>query len=129
MRVTALYYRDAPILFGSPPLKPPIPYPTTLNVAAAQIWDHLEQAGIPGIAGVWGFFPTAIGGPFLVIAIHQLFPGQAKQAALVADPATAPAASAASSSSWSTTTSTSPTHRPSSGRWPRAPTSARTWTS
>lgn len=82
MLVHRAYFRNDPILFGAPPLKPPSNY-FPMPLAAATLWDQLERAGIPDVKGVWGFVygPT---GPFTVIAIRQRYAGHAKQAALVA---------------------------------------------
>ena len=85
MRVKAIYSRRDPILLGLPPLKPPAPYPYAIPVGCGVLWDELEKAGIPGIKGVWSFVGGGgAGGPFLVVAIEQLYAGHAKQTAMAA---------------------------------------------
>lgn len=85
MNVKAVYYRRDPILLGLPPLKPPAPFPYAIPVGCGIIWDQLEKAGIPGVKGVWSFVGGGgAGGPFLVVAIKQLYSGHAKQTAMAA---------------------------------------------
>lgn len=83
LRVGAIYHRTNPILIGQPPAKPTFPgrQPTVESMAA--LWDALENAGAPGVAGVWKMLG---GGARLinVISIKQLHPGHAKMAGLVA---------------------------------------------
>ncbi|RVD47176.1 UbiD family decarboxylase, partial [Mesorhizobium sp. M2D.F.Ca.ET.140.01.1.1] len=45
MEVDATYFRNDPILFGSPPLKPPR-FHFGLSFRAASIWSNLEAAGV-----------------------------------------------------------------------------------
>lgn len=85
--VKTVYHRDDPIVVGQPPAKPTLPgtyYGTAGSslMRAANLWDQLEAAGVPGITGVW---KMAGGGSRLinVIAIKQLHPGHAKMAGLV----------------------------------------------
>jgi 4-hydroxy-3-polyprenylbenzoate decarboxylase len=47
------------------------------------IWDEVEKAGLPGVKGVW-CHPCSGVRLFNVIAIEQLYPGHAKQAAMLA---------------------------------------------
>ena len=88
LRVAAIYHRDDPIVVAQPPAKPTKPgtyYGTagTALLRAANLWDELEAAGVPGIKGVW---KLPGGGPRLinVVAIEQLHAGHAKMAGLVA---------------------------------------------
>lgn len=83
LRVEAVYYRNDPIIIGSPPLKPTLPGRQGDGGVAGGIWDALEAAGVPGIKGVWRL---AGGGSRLinVVAIEQMHPGHAKMAGLVA---------------------------------------------
>jgi 4-hydroxy-3-polyprenylbenzoate decarboxylase len=84
LRVGAMYHRNDPILVGAPPAKPTYPGRARGNIAnAANIWDALEAAGVPGIKGVW---KLRGGGSRLinVISIDQQHPGHAKMAGLVA---------------------------------------------
>ena len=83
MEVKSIMYRNDPIMLGVPPLKMHIPFPFSIPVMAAEIWNVLEYAGIPGVTGVW--FGLGLVWPvFLVISIQQSYSGHAKQAALAA---------------------------------------------
>lgn len=83
MHVQAVYHRNDPIILGVPPLKPPNNY-ISVPLGAAQLWDQMEAAGIPGITGVWGHVYGGQSGPFTVVSIKQSYMGHAKQAALAA---------------------------------------------
>ncbi|MDP6559318.1 MAG: UbiD family decarboxylase [Candidatus Binatia bacterium] len=83
MRVQRVLHRNAPILSGANPARPP--HPTTLLRAitrSAHVWEELEKAGVPDVTGVWSHEP----GPrqFTVVAIKQKYPGHAKQAGVLA---------------------------------------------
>jgi 4-hydroxy-3-polyprenylbenzoate decarboxylase len=83
LQVEALYYRNAPIILGSPPMRPPSGhFHVRLPIVHALIWDALEGAGVPDIRGV-SYLPFS-GYGFLVISIKQRYPGHAKQAAAIA---------------------------------------------
>ncbi len=85
MHVKAIYYRKDPILLGLPPLKPPAPYAYAIPAGCGIVWNQMEKAGIPGIKGVWSFVGGGgAAGPFLVVAIQQLYEGHAKQTAMAA---------------------------------------------
>jgi UbiD family decarboxylase len=88
MHVKAVYYRNNPIILGVPPLKPPNNY-ISVPLGAAQLWDQMEAAGIPGITGVWGHIYGGQSGPFTVVSIKQSYRGHAKQTALAATSARA----------------------------------------
>ncbi|MGH7835740.1 MAG: UbiD family decarboxylase [Candidatus Binatia bacterium] len=83
IRVKALYYRNDPILCGFPLLRPSSG--DNLHhclIRSAQIWNALEDAGVPDVKAVW-VHPAA--GRFLtVVSIQQRYPGHAKQAAMIA---------------------------------------------
>jgi 4-hydroxy-3-polyprenylbenzoate decarboxylase len=79
MEVTGVYYRDHPILLGSPPMKPPR-FHFGLPFKGAGVWSNLEAAGIGDIAGVWQHISTLI----TVIALRQRYGGHAMRAALLA---------------------------------------------
>lgn len=83
LRIKQIYYRNDPIIIGQPPVKPTYPGRHTHIAGAAALWDALENAGVPGIEGVW---KLATGGSrFInVVSIKQLHPGHAKMAGLVA---------------------------------------------
>ncbi|HLB28609.1 MAG TPA: UbiD family decarboxylase [Dehalococcoidia bacterium] len=82
VRVEAVYYRNNPIILGSPPVKPPerLSYYRSL-ITGAFLWDALEAVGVPDVTGVW----FHVVGSFLgVVAIRQRYPGHAKQAGRIA---------------------------------------------
>jgi UbiD family decarboxylase len=82
LRIETIYHRDAPIVVGQPPAKPTFPGRQYRTDKAAVVWDAMEAAGVPGIAGVWK--PLGSGAVFVnVVAIKQLFAGHAKMAGLV----------------------------------------------
>ena len=87
LEVKTVYHRNDPIIVSQPPAKPTMPgtyYGTAGSslMRAANLWDQLEAAGVPGITGTW---KMPGGGPRLVnvISIKQLHPGHAKMAGLV----------------------------------------------
>ncbi len=79
IRVKSALYRDDPIVLGCLPGKPPNDNTFFRSpLRAALIWDELERAGVPGIAGVWSH--EAGGGRMLnVVSIKQMYPGHSKQ--------------------------------------------------
>ncbi|MDP2720026.1 MAG: UbiD family decarboxylase [Dehalococcoidia bacterium] len=81
IKVKTIMYRNAPIILGSPPLRPPSSSSGSHVMRAANIWHELEKLGIPGIKGVWNM---RSGGSKLlnVISIEQKYAGHAKQVAL-----------------------------------------------
>jgi UbiD family decarboxylase len=83
MRVKSIMYRNDPIMLGVVPWKAHIPFPFTIPLMAAEIWNVLEYAGIPDVTGVW-FGLGFIWPVYQVISIKQAYSGQAKQAALAA---------------------------------------------
>lgn len=83
VRIGRVYYRNDPILLGQPPAKPTFPGRQPSFAGMAALWDALENAGVPGVKGVWK--PLGGGVRFInVISIEQLFQGHAKMAGLVA---------------------------------------------
>jgi UbiD family decarboxylase len=79
MEVTAIHYRNDPILLGSPPMKPPR-FHFGLPFRAATIWGNLEAAGVSDVAGVWQHVSQLM----TVVALRQRYDGHAKRVALVA---------------------------------------------
>lgn len=80
--VSAVYYRNDPIIFGVPPVRPP--YMMIAEVrTAARIWDEMEGAGLTGIQGV-NMLPAGGVRLLQVVAIQQQYPGHAKQVGRVA---------------------------------------------
>ncbi|MBI4206005.1 MAG: UbiD family decarboxylase [Betaproteobacteria bacterium] len=75
-----IYYRNDPILMGSPPAKPPNDYSYSKAVMrSALLFDALLAAGVPDVKAVWAH---EIGGArmFNVVSIRQRYAGHAKQA-------------------------------------------------
>jgi len=81
MEVSAIHYRNDPILFGSPPMKPPR-FHFGLPFRAASIWSNLQTAGVTDIVGAWQHVAQLM----TVIALKQRYAGHAKRAALIAAP-------------------------------------------
>jgi UbiD family decarboxylase len=79
MTVAAVHHRDAPILLGSPPMKPPR-FHFGLPFRAAGIWSNLEAAGVTDVTGVWQHVAQLM----TVVALRQRYDGHAKRAALIA---------------------------------------------
>ena len=75
-----IYYRNDPIIMGSPPAKPPNDYSYSKAVMrSALLYDALIAAGVPDVRAVWAH---EIGGArmFNVVSIKQRFAGHARQA-------------------------------------------------
>jgi UbiD family decarboxylase len=79
MGVEAVYHRNDPILFGSPPLKPPR-FHFGLPFRAAGIWSDLEAAGVTDVVGAWQHVSQLM----TVISLKQRYAGHAKRAAMIA---------------------------------------------
>jgi UbiD family decarboxylase len=80
VKIERIYYRNDPIIVGSPPAKPPNDYSYSKAVMrSALLFDALAAAGVPDVASVWAH---EIGGArmFNVVAIKQRFAGHARQA-------------------------------------------------
>jgi UbiD family decarboxylase len=78
--IERVYYRNDPIMMGSPPAKPPNDYSYSKAVMrSALLFDALLAAGVPDVDAVWAH---EIGGArmFNVVAIKQRYAGHAKQA-------------------------------------------------
>src|ERR1700753_1652560 len=78
MRVDAVYHRNSPILFGSPPLKPPR-FHFGLPFRAASIWSNLETCGVTDIVGAWQHVSQLM----TVVSLKQRYAGHSKRAALI----------------------------------------------
>jgi UbiD family decarboxylase len=79
LNVSALYFRDAPILVGAPPGQPPdelARYRTVLR--SALLRDELGRLGLPNVHGAW---QHEVGGARLltVVSIRPSYPGHAAQ--------------------------------------------------
>jgi UbiD family decarboxylase len=80
VRIARIYYRNEPILMGSPPAKPPNDYSYSKAVMrSALLFDALLAAGVPEVKGVWAH---EIGGArmFNVVSIKQRYAGHSRQA-------------------------------------------------
>ena len=78
--VEKVYFRNDPIIVGSPPAKPPNDYSYSKAVMrSALLMDALVAAGVPDVKAVWAH---EIGGArmFNVVAIRQRYAGHARQA-------------------------------------------------
>jgi UbiD family decarboxylase len=78
--IERIYYRNDPIIVGSPPAKPPNDYSYSKAVMrSALLLDALEAAGVPDVEGVWAH---EIGGArmFNVVSIKQRYAGHSRQA-------------------------------------------------
>jgi 4-hydroxy-3-polyprenylbenzoate decarboxylase len=83
IKVKRVIYRNDPIIVGAPPIKPPASGISTYFFRSVNLWQDLEDMGIPGIRGVWHLRG---GGSryFTVISIGQRYAGHAKQVATAA---------------------------------------------
>jgi len=84
VRIRRVYWRNNPILTLAIPSRPPENFTfARAAVKSALIWNEVEKAGLPGVAGVW-CHEAGAGRLFNVIAIKQLYPGHASQAGMLA---------------------------------------------
>jgi len=84
IRVAALYYRNQPILLGSPPCRPPNDFSYQFSVMrAAAIKESLRKAGIAAVKSVW-VSEAGCGRNWIVTSITQKYAGHAAQAANIA---------------------------------------------
>lgn len=79
VELTAVHYRNDPILYGAPPLKPPRGAHFG-GFRAARLWNVLETAGVSDIVGVWPHLSSLM----TVISLKQRYAGHAKRAGLIA---------------------------------------------
>lgn len=87
IKVERVYHRDDPVVLGCPQGKPPHEDNRFgAYLRSSLIWDQLERAGVPNVAGVW-VPPEAGNRGLVVVAIRQSYPGHAKQAGLIASQA------------------------------------------
>jgi len=84
IQVKSLLHRNDPIILGAIPTVPPSDdtyYRGFLRSAA--IWSEIENAGVPGIQGVW-CHEAGGGRMWTTVSIKQMYPGHSKQAGLIA---------------------------------------------
>lgn len=82
--VEAIYHRDDPIILGCPPQRPPDEIARYRAITrSALLRENIEKAGVPDVAAAWAH---EVGNTRLLlgIAIHQRYPGHARQAGHVA---------------------------------------------
>jgi 4-hydroxy-3-polyprenylbenzoate decarboxylase len=85
IKVSALYYRNDPIMLSSPPSK------GTYNDhgffrsvwRSALLYNEIERAGIPEVKGVW-CPPFGGSRQFVIVSIKQSYPGHATEAGHIA---------------------------------------------
>ena len=78
--VEKVYFRNQPIILGSPPSKPPNDYSYSKSVMrSALLFNSLVASGVPNVQSVWAH---EIGGSrmFNVVSIKQKYAGHARQA-------------------------------------------------
>ena len=81
--VERIYHRDDPILCCSASNKPYHEHLFERCVSrSSRLWEELENAGVPGIEGVW-VHEVGEGRTFQVVALNQRFAGHAKQAGVL----------------------------------------------
>ncbi len=81
-KVERVYHRNAPILHGSPPRRPPSDTGVFHAIFGSAIqYNELIKSGIPGVKGVW--LCESSGTYFAVVSIKQMYPGHAKQAGVL----------------------------------------------
>jgi 4-hydroxy-3-polyprenylbenzoate decarboxylase len=73
VRVKAVYHRNDPILLNMAPQWPGAPH-HSVRFEGGVLWEQMEAAGVPGIAGVYVHHPMLI-----VVAIRQQYAGHARQ--------------------------------------------------
>lgn len=86
MEVKAVYYRNNPIFTCQLPTIPCFDL-SNLPIAIGNsegLWKRLENAGIPGIKGVWVHSEIAGDALFVVVSIEQQYPGHARETGLIA---------------------------------------------
>jgi len=84
IRIKSLLHRNDPIILGAIPAVPPCDdtyYRGFLRCAT--IWDEIENAGVPGIQGVW-CHEAGGGRMWTTVSIKQMYAGHSKQVGLIA---------------------------------------------
>ncbi len=83
VEVERIYYRNEPILLGSPPFRPPSEAALFGIVkGSALLWNNLIKSGVPDVRGVW---MSEVGyQQFVTVSIKQRYSGHARQTAFLA---------------------------------------------
>jgi 3-polyprenyl-4-hydroxybenzoate decarboxylase len=82
--IKAIYYRNDPILLGCVPQRPPDEICRYRAVVRSGLLrENIQKAGVPGITAAWAH---EVGNArlLLAVAVHQRYPGHAKQAGHIA---------------------------------------------
>ena len=104
LQVKTVLYRNDPIICGAPPSIPPTDSTYgSGRLRSALVWNALEDCGVPGVHGVC-CHEIGAGMLLTIVSIKQMYPGHAKQAALLATNV-APAVTWDATASWLTTIS------------------------
>jgi 4-hydroxy-3-polyprenylbenzoate decarboxylase len=84
MDIERLYFRNSPIILGTPPGKPPNDYSyMRALLKSAMIQDELAKSGVRDVCGVWAH-ETGGGRLLVVVSIKQRFCGHSRQAGYIA---------------------------------------------
>jgi UbiD family decarboxylase len=84
VRVTRVYERTNPVLYGSLPAKPPFDHSYwRATVESSLLLDDLRRGGIPDVTAVWKH-EAGSANFWTVVAIKQRYAGHAQQAGLAA---------------------------------------------
>ena len=83
MEIERLYFRNNPIILGTPPGKPPNDYSyMRALLKSAMIQDELAKIGVRDVRGVWAH-ETGGGRLLIVVSIKQRFCGHSRQAGYI----------------------------------------------
>jgi len=85
IKVAALYYRNDPIMLGSPPAKSVYNDHTFFRCVwrSALLYNEILKSGIPNVKGVW-CPPFGGSRQFVIVSIKQSYPGHATEAGHIA---------------------------------------------
>ena len=83
VEVERIYFRNKPVILGSPPMRPPSDGSLfRLVKGSAMLWNALVKSNVPDVRGVW---MSEIGlEQFVVVSIKQRYPGHVTQTGLLA---------------------------------------------
>jgi 4-hydroxy-3-polyprenylbenzoate decarboxylase len=83
MDIERVYFRNDPIILGTPPGKPPNDYSyMRALLKSSMIQDELTKIGVRDVRGVWAHEPGG-GRLLIVVSIKQRFCGHARQAGYI----------------------------------------------
>jgi 4-hydroxy-3-polyprenylbenzoate decarboxylase len=83
MDIERVYFRNNPIILGTPPGKPPNDYSyMRALLKSSMIHDELAKIGVRDVRGVWAHEPGG-GRLLIVVSIKQRFCGHARQAGYI----------------------------------------------